>query len=154
MSNVNTVVVSGNLTRDPELRWTSEDGSSSIVNLGIATNRSRKSEGGEYVDEVSFFDVDVFGGFANLVGKKLKKGDSATVSGRLEQQKFTVDGVEKSKVVIIGQQIDSEGFFRSAAENNTLVVGQKAATEAAPAAAAAETAAPTTAAPTDDDIPF
>lgn len=139
MSNVNSVVVSGNLTRDPEVRWTSEDGSSSIVSLGIAVSRSRKVND-EWTDEVSFFDLDVFGSFANLVARKLKKGDSATVQGRLEQQKFEKDGESRSVVRIIATSIDSEGFFRSKDEDN--MVGA--------ASAPAETAA----APTGDDIPF
>lgn len=144
MANVNTVTVSGNLTRDPETRWTSEDGSSAIVSLGIAVNRSRKNGEGEYVDEVSFFDIDVFGSFALLVARKLRKGDSAVVNGRLEQQRYEQDGTERSKVKIIATQIDSQGLFRSKDEDNTPT-----------AAVAAETGqAEIPAAPSDDDIPF
>lgn len=148
VSNVNTVVVSGNLTRDPEVRWTSDDGESMIVNVGIAVNRSRKNADGEYEDEVSFFDADVFGGFAKLVGRKLKKGDSATIQGRLEQQRWEDgDGNTKSKVVIIATQIDSEGFFRSKDEDNDLATASSASASTAEAEALA-------AEPKLDDIPF
>lgn len=140
MSNVNSVTVSGNLTRDPETRWQAEDGSTSIVNLGIAVNRSRKDASGEYVDEVSYFDIDVFGGFANLVSRKLRKGDSATVQGRLEQQRFEKNGENRSTVKIVATTIDSDGFFRSKDE------------DAAPALATTE--ATPVATPATDDIPF
>jgi len=143
MANVNTVTVSGNLTRDPETRWTAEDGSSSIVSIGIAVNRSRKNGEGEYVDEVSFFDIDVFGAFANLVARKLRKGDAAVVNGRLEQQRYEKDGEAKSQVKIVATQIDSPGLFRSKDEDNG---------KGETAAVAAETMP--TATPSDDDIPF
>lgn len=144
MSNINTVAVSGNLTRDPEVRWLADDGASGIVNLGIAVNRSRK-QGDEWVDEVSFFDIDVFGSYALTVARKLRKGDSATIQGRLEQESFEKDGAKRSVVKIIGERIDSEGFFRPKDEDAAVAVGStpEPKQEELP-----------TKAPQDDDIPF
>lgn len=153
MSNVNSVVVSGNLTRDPELRSTTNG--TSVVNLGIAVNRSYKSESAEggYAEEVSFFDVTVWGGFGELVARKLRKGDSATIQGRLKQDTWETDtGEKRSKVQIIADQIDSDGFFRSKDEDNTAVA---APAETAPASTAAtSTNTETPALPSADDIPF
>lgn len=151
MSNVNSATVSGNLTRDPETRWTSDDGKSAIVNFGIAVNRRRYDKTAEeYVDEVSFFDIEVFGGFAVLVQKKLRKADAATVQGRLEQNSWeTDDGRKHSKVVIVAEQIDSEGFFRSKDEDGVGSGDTPAATET-PAETPVAVAAGVSAA----DIPF
>ena len=155
MSNVNSVTISGNLTRDPE--WMEISDSFSLANLGVAVNRQKK-QGEEYVDEVSFFDVTVLGGYSKLVAKKLKKADSVTIQGRLEQQRWEQDGANRSKVVVIvdgfdGGKIDSDGFFRPASENTELVSTTAAApaASAAPAAAATEAASP---AADPNDIPF
>lgn len=154
MSHINTVAVSGNLTRDPQVKWVSEDGDKAIVGLGIANNRSRKGEDGDYVEETSFFDIDVFGGFGVLVAKKLRKGDSAAVQGRLEQQTWGEGDAKRSKVVVIATTIDSDGFFRSADENAQVVVPDGSADGPPAAAEQPAAAASPSAAPSDDDIPF
>lgn len=150
MAHVNSTTVSGNLTRDPEVRWLAEDGSSAIVNFGLANNRRRYDKATEdYIEETSFFDVEVFGGFAVLCAKKLKKADSASIQGRLMQQTWEKDGEKKSKVVIVAEQIDSEAFFRSKDEDNAVAAGSPPAQAAAPAAESAPAAKPAA-----DDIPF
>lgn len=150
-SNVNQVVVSGNLTRDPEHKTFGEDGQ--LCKLGVAVNRTI-GKGDERTEEVSFFDVTVFGGFAGLVARKLRKADSVTVAGELRQDRWTqtVNGeeVNRSSVGIVANQIDSEGFFRSKDEDADL-----SATSPAAAATATTTEAPAAAAePQTDDIPF
>ena len=142
MSNVNTVTVSGNLTRDIELRKTQSD--FTIGNLGLAVERSKKVDD-DWETETSFFDVTVFGGTAEFVAKKLRKGDLVTVSGRLEQQRWEdkETGAKRSKVVIVATAIDSHGLFRPKDEDNQLNFDGGGASE--PAAAAK---------PADDDIPF
>jgi single-strand DNA-binding protein len=157
MSNVNTVAVSGNLTRDPEYKKINDD--FAVAKLGIAVNRRVKDASSDdgYGEKVSFFDVEVLGsGFAALVGRKMKKGDSATVTGRLEQQTWeTTEGDKRSKVVIIATEIDSEAFFRSRDEDNSLDAPAETAPAAAPAAAATPAEAQVAAAvAADDDIPF
>jgi len=155
MANVNTAAVSGNLTRDPEVRWLAEDGGSAIVNFGLAVNRRRfDKDAGEYVEETSFFDVEVFGGFAVLVAKKLKKADAATIQGRLQQQTWGEGDGKRSKVVIVAEQIDSEAFFRAKDEDNAVVVGERPAAAATQAAPIAATEAASSQGTTADDIPF
>lgn len=145
MANINTVAISGNLTRDPELRHTASG--TAVVGIGVAVNRSIKDENAEggYREEVSFFDATVWGNFGELVARKLRKGDHVTVQGRLKQDTWETDGGEKRyKVQIIAEQIDSEGFFRSKDEDNATSAATESTPEAAPAAAA----------PAKDDIPF
>ncbi len=151
MANLNSATVSGNLTRDPETRWLAEDGKSAIVSFGIATNRRRFDKTTEdYIEEVSFFDIEVFGGFAVLCAKKLKKADSASVQGRLLQQTWETTDGKRSKVVIVAEQIDSEGFFRSKDEDSTVAASEApASSNTSPATEVIKAAAPTT-----DDIPF
>ena len=133
MSNVNSVTISGNLTADPEMV---NDGK--IAKLRIAVNRTRKVDD-EYVEEASFFNVTVFGNFAALVGRKLRKGNAATVQGRLEEQRWQAeDGSNRSKVGIVAYEIDSPAFFVK--------------DEDVPAAEVS--AAPATQGASDDDIPF
>jgi single-strand DNA-binding protein len=144
MSNINTVSISGFLAGDPEVRWTSEDGDSSIVRLGVVNKRSVKNADGEYEDVSSIYDVEVFGKFANLVARKLKKLDNVAVAGRLERDEWEQDGQKRSKVKVVAQNIDSEGFFRSKDEDNAVETSTPApAAEATPAAV-----------PTSSDIPF
>lgn len=148
MSNVNTVTVSGNLTRDPE----SVGKDTTVVKLGLAVNRQYKKAGDtEYTDEVSFFDITVFGNFGDLVARKLRKADRVTVQGRLKQDSWeTPEGDKRSKVGIIADTIDSDGFFRPKEEDNAVTSAAPA-----PAEAPAGSPAPATAAPSqDDDIPF
>lgn len=142
MSNVNSVTVSGNLTRDIELRRTQSD--FVIGNAAIAVERSKKV-GDDWEKETSFFDVTLFGGSAEFAAKKLRKGDLVTIQGRLEQQTWEDKdgGGKRSKVVIVATAVDSHGFFRPKDQDNDI----SASGGGAPAAAQ-------TALPTDDDIPF
>ena len=91
--------------------------------------------------------MSIFGKFAALTAKKLKKGDSATVSGELRQDRWETEDGNRSKVYVVAREIDSEGYFRAAEENADLDAAP-AATEAAPAEAPAEEAK------AKDDIPF
>lgn len=148
MSNINNVVLSGNLTRDVELRHTTNG--TAVCNLGLAVNRSVKKDDGEWEDVASFFDITVFGGRAEMCARKLngpgegQRASFVTVSGRLEQQRWEAeDGTKRSKVVVIAQTIEGNDFFKKAEDNNDVA--------AAPAADAASAPADTAG---DDDIPF
>jgi single stranded DNA-binding protein len=147
MSNINTVAISGFLAGEPEIRWTSEDGESSIVRLGVVNRRTRKDANGDYVESSSIYDVEVFGKFANLVARKLKKLDNVSVVGRLEKDEWEKDGVKQSKVKVVAIDIDSEGFFRSKDEDNDTTANAAPA----PAAPATEEAPKD---PQASDIPF
>lgn len=136
MSNLNTCAVSGNLTRDPELRHTANG--TAVASLRIAVNRRRK-DGDDWKDETSFFDVTVWSGFGELCCKKLSKGSAVSVQGRLEQREWeTDDGSKRSAVQIVADQIDGPDFYKPASEDNAAAAAPAGASQGA----------------SDDDIPF
>lgn len=102
MASFNKVILAGNLTRDPELRYTPKG--TAIAQFTLAVNRTWKSETGENKEEVSFIDVDAFGRQAEVIGQYMKKGRPFLVEGRLKQDtwedKNTHQKQSKIKVVL------------------------------------------------------
>jgi len=141
-SDLNQLVVSGRLTRDPELK--SLPSGTEVAEFGIAVNRSRKVEE-EWVDEASFFEVSVYGNRGTVVANKARKGDRVTVAGSLQQRKWEAeDGGKREKVSIVGNLVEGEFVFRKADGSDT------------PDRSGAEDGAAGDATPpaTQDDIPF
>jgi single-strand DNA-binding protein len=81
MANFNKVILIGNLTRDPELRYTPKG--LAIAKLGLAVNRTWRDESGQPKEEVTFLDVDAFGKQAETLGQYMKKGKPIMIEGRL-----------------------------------------------------------------------
>jgi single-strand DNA-binding protein len=99
-SNVNVVAITGNLTRDPELKQTG--GGTSVCSLRVAVNGRRKDGSGNWVDKPNFFDVTVFGGNGENAAKYLEKGRPVAISGRLDWREWDrKDGSGKSQAVQI-----------------------------------------------------
>ncbi len=97
----NTITVVGNITRDPELRFTPSG--AAVANFGVAWNK--KGQDGKE-DEVSFFDVTCWRNLAENVSESLTKGSRVVVYGRLEQRSWqTNDGDKRSKVEIIADDV-------------------------------------------------
>ncbi len=94
---LNSVNIMGNLTRDPELKYTPSG--KSVCTLSIANNRVYTSNG-QKVTEVSYFDVEVWGAVAENCAKYLSKGRGVIVEGRLKQDRWEKDGKTQSKVKI------------------------------------------------------
>lgn len=142
MANFNKVILVGNLTRDPELRYTPKG--TAIAKLGLAINRSWKNEAGEQQTEVTFVDVDCFGRQAEVISQYVKKGRPLLVEGRLKldqwEDKNTHQKQSKLKVVL-----ESFSFLGS----------KGGGPNPGGADAQVPAAAPTTAhEPEDDDVPF
>ena len=96
----NTVTVVGNVTRDPELRFT--PGGMAVASFGVAWNR-RKQDGD---DEVSFFDVTCFRDLAENVAESVAKGTRVIIYGTLQQRSWeTQDGDKRSKVEILADEV-------------------------------------------------
>lgn len=141
MSDINTCTVTGRLTRDPELRSTNSG--TSVANTAVAVERYRKDQD----NDVSFLDLTIWGNFAELVAKKARKGDTVTVAGRLQQERWENEAGEKrSKVVIVVDTLVGECMYRKADGSDTPVASLQDAPEAGQNEAAA--------APASDDIPF
>ena len=101
----NTVTVTGNITRDPELRFT--PGGSAVATFGLAWNRRwQNRQTNETEEQVSFFDVTCWNTLAENVSESLVKGTRVVVSGRLEQRSWeTQDGERRSKIEIIADEV-------------------------------------------------
>ena len=112
MASFNKVILAGNLTRDPELRYTPKG--TAIASIGLAINRTWKNETGETKEEVTFVDVDAFGRQAEIIAQYMKKGRPLLVEGRLKldqwEDKNTHQKQSKLKVTLESFSfIDSRG---------------------------------------------
>ncbi|MBL67598.1 MAG: single-stranded DNA-binding protein [Verrucomicrobiales bacterium] len=112
MPNYNKVILMGNLTRDPEVRYTS--GGTAIAKLGLAVNRRWTNKEGQPQEETTFVDVDAFGRQAETIGQYLKKGRPVMVEGRLKLDQWDdkQTGQKRSKLGVIlenFQFLDSRG---------------------------------------------
>lgn len=100
----NKVILMGNLTRDPELRYTPNG--SAVVHFGLAVNRKYVSKEGEKKDEVDFFDVEAWDKQAELCSEYLSKGSGIFLEGRLKQDRWEDEsGSKRSKIKIIAMSI-------------------------------------------------
>jgi single-strand DNA-binding protein len=108
MASYNRVILMGNLTRDPEVKYSA--GGSAIAKFSLAVNRKYKT-GDELKEEVGFFDIVVFGKQAENCGEYLKKGRSALVEGRLQQDRWDdkETGAKRSKVQVVAQSVQFLG---------------------------------------------
>lgn len=99
----NKVILIGNLTRDPELRYTPQG--TSVCSFGIAVNR-RYKQGEETKEEVTFINVVVFGKQADTCGQYLNKGSAVLVEGRLQERRWeTEDGQKRSRHEVVAQNV-------------------------------------------------
>jgi single-strand DNA-binding protein len=157
MANFNKVILAGNLTRDPELRYTPKG--TAVAKLGIAVNRTWTTETGEKREEATFVDVDAFGKQAEVIAQYLKKGRSLLVEGRLKLDTWDdkQTGQKKSKLGVV---LESFSFLDS---GNRAEGGAGPSSGSAPSARPPrpQPAAPASGTPDgdappqeEDDVPF
>ncbi|HEY6010359.1 MAG TPA: single-stranded DNA-binding protein [Nitrospirota bacterium] len=105
MTSFNKVILLGNLTRDPEVRYTPNG--IAVASFAIAVNRKYK-QGDETKEEVSYIDIVVFGKQAESCGQYIGKGDSVLVDGRLQQRRWDdkETGQKRSKVEVVAQSVN------------------------------------------------
>ncbi len=102
MKDLNNVSLIGRLTRDAEVKYTSAN--YPVTSFGLAVNRSVK-KGDKWQDEASFFDVTVFGKTGERLQQYLKKGKQIAVIGELKQERWQQDGQNRSKVIIVANDL-------------------------------------------------
>jgi len=163
MASFNKVILLGNLTRDPELRYTPKG--TAIARLGLAVNRRWTAEDGTQKEEVTFIDIDAFGKQAEVIAQYLKKGRALFVEGRLRldqwedkqtQQKKSKLGVVLESFQFVDGRGASEGGPGGGAPAPAASAPRPAqrptATSSAPAPSSSDSDAPP---PTEeDDVPF
>ena len=157
MANFNKVILAGNLTRDPELRYTPKG--LAIAKLGLAVNRRWTNEAGEQKEDVLFVDVDAFGKQAETIGQYLRKGRPILIEGRhrLDTWDDKQSGQKKSKLGVVLETFQ----FLDSGNREGGAGGAPSAPGAAPAARPARPAASAPPAdpggdepPQGDDVPF
>lgn len=154
--SINRVSLSGNLTREPELRTTQSG--MAVLSLGIAVNDRRKNnQTGEWEDYANFIDCTMFGTRAQTISQYLHKGQRVMLDGKLRYSTWERDGQKRSKIEVIIDDIDFSG-----SRNDSQGSGSYGASQytSAPAAGASAYSAPTTpvvdanSSVYDEDIPF
>ena len=106
MASYNRVVLVGNLTRDVELRFTPQG--TAVTDVSLAVNeRVKRNE--QWVDEVNFFDITLWGRTAEIAGEYLGKGSSILIEGRLKLDRWEQEGQKRSKIKIIGEKMQMLG---------------------------------------------
>ena len=150
-TNINRVVLTGNLTRDPELRSTPSG--TSVCGLRVACNTRRKDASGQWVDKPNFFDVTVWGAQGENCAQYLSKGRPVAIDGRLEWREWEAkDGSGKRQSIdIIADSVQFLGGGRDSGEEN----GSRFTPQSdVPADTADFQPASTSGGSSDDDIPF
>lgn len=103
MASFNRVILVGNLTRDPELRYIPSG--TAVTEVGLAVNDRRKGANGEWIDETTFVDVTLWGRTAEVASEYLNKGSSVLIEGRLKLDTWEKDGKKNSKLRVIGEKM-------------------------------------------------
>lgn len=109
MPNLNKVMLIGNLTRDPEVKYTPKG--TAVAEVGLAINRVYTPEGGERREETTFVDITFWGRQAEIVGQYVKKGNPLYVEGRLQLDTWDdkQSGQKRSKLRVVGEQLQLLG---------------------------------------------
>jgi len=102
MASFNKVILVGNLTRAPELRHIPSG--LAVTDITLAVNDRRKSATGDWIEEVSFVDVTLWGRWAEIVCQYTSKGSPLFVEGRLKQDTWESEGQKRSKLKVIGER--------------------------------------------------
>lgn len=167
MANVNKVILIGNVTRDPEIKYTAKG--SAVTEIGMAINRFFTTEGGEKREETTFVDVTLWGRQAEIAGEYLKKGRPVFIEGRLQLDTWDdkTSGQKRSKLRVVGENLqllggrpgggdgggaDSDDSSPSSGGNYTR--SAPPARSEASGSSAPPSSRPTSDAVEDDDIPF
>lgn len=152
MPSFNRIILAGNLTRDPELRYTPNG--KAVCGCALAVNRKWKTEQGEERDEVTFVDFDSFGRTAEVMAQYLKKGRPLLIEGRLKQDTWTdkQSGQPRSKLKVVVESftfLDSQQSQGGDGDGEARQPRQTPRARQQPADAASQPDAPE-----DDDVPF
>ncbi len=108
MASFNRVILMGNLTRDPEIRYTS--GGTAVTDIGLAVNDRRKGSDGQWVEETTFVDVTLWGRTAEVAGEYLSKGSPVLIEGRLKLDTWqNNEGQKRSKLHVVCERMQMVG---------------------------------------------
>jgi single-strand DNA-binding protein len=107
MASYNRVILLGNLTRDPELRYVPSG--MAVCDVGLAVNDRRKNATGEWIEETTFVDVTLWGRTAEVASEYLGKGSPVFIEGRLKLDTWETDGQKRSKLKVVCERMQMVG---------------------------------------------
>jgi len=149
-ASLNKVLLMGNLTRDPEVKYTPKG--TAVCDLGIAINDSYKAQDGTIKETVTFVDVEVWGRTAENCKQYLTKGRPVFVEGQLKLDQWEQEGQKKSKLKVRADRVQFLGGGPArAGGGSSSGASDTGRTAARPASTVSEDSPPP---PSDDDIPF
>ncbi|MGH8045948.1 MAG: single-stranded DNA-binding protein [Chthoniobacterales bacterium] len=154
MASVNKVILIGNLTRDPEIKYTPKG--TAVADIGLAVNRYiPASEGGEKREETTFIDVTLWGRTAEVANEYAKKGQPIYVEGRLQLDTWEdkTSGQKRSKLKVVGENIQLLGAKGGGGGGGSRGGEEDDAPPARPRPSSGGGSRPASP-PEDDDIPF
>ena len=154
MVSMNKTFLAGNLTRDPELRYT--PGGTAVAQFGMAVNRRFKNRDGQMQEEATFVDIEVWGRQAETTSEYLSKGSPALIEGRLKldtwESKQT--GEKRSKLRVVGERVQFLGGRGSRGQSSGSGRYSKGGERGGPQAPRGENTGGPGELPPDSDIPF
>jgi single-strand DNA-binding protein len=106
MASFNRVILVGNMTRDPELRYIASG--TAVSDIGLAVN-DRVKKGDQWVEETTFVDITLWGRTAEIANEYLSKGSPVLIEGRLKLDRWEKDGQKHSKLKVIGERLQMLG---------------------------------------------
>lgn len=163
MASFNRVILMGNLTRDVELKYTGTQ--LAVTDVTVAVNDKRKNQQGEWIEEVTFVDVTLWGRTAEVAAEYLSKGSPVLIEGRLKLDRWEKDGQKHSKLRVVGEAMrmvggkggGGGGGSRSQGgghDESEYSGGGDYESAAPPARSSAPARAPQATQPPPDEIPF
>jgi single-strand DNA-binding protein len=146
MASYNRVILVGNLTKDPELRYISSG--TAVTEFGLAVNDRRKDQSGQWVEDTQFIDVTLWARTAEVASEYLSKGSPGVIEGRLQVDRWEKHGQKHSKLRVVGekmQMLGSRGGGGGGASQAATTAGAATTVDQEPAGGPE---------PPADDIPF
>lgn len=151
--SINRAIISGNLTRDPELRRTQSG--MAIMSFGVAVNdRRRNSQTGEWEDYANFIDCTMFGNRAESLANILTKGMKVAIEGKLRWSQWERDGQKRSKIEVVVDELEFMSSRNGGGQGGQSGYQQSSGSQGGYQAAAPAPAIDPASAVYDDDIPF
>ena len=154
MANVNKVILIGNVTRDPEVKFTPKG--SAVADLGLAINRNYTLDNGEKREETTFVDVELWGRLAEIAGEYAKKGRPIYIEGRLRMDTWEdkTSGQKRSRMKVVGENLQLLGGRPPGAGGGEEEGGGQHESRPQRTSRPAPTQQPPRSSEPDDDIPF
>jgi single-strand DNA-binding protein len=147
VASYNRVVLMGNLTRDIEVKYIQSG--TAVANASLAVNEKRKDNNGQWVEDVTFVDLTLWGRTAEVAGEYLSKGSPVLVEGRLKQEQWEKDGQKRSKMIVVVEKLQMIGSKKDGGQRSSSGGGDDYS-QAAPSKSPATGSPPAT----QDEIPF